>query len=281
MNETLSPRFAGSRMHVLDWLDGGDFETSMNEMLRGTGFLVPRSGRRIPSGWNDPAEAQIGRECGGLVSDPINVRLLNWWLAKTRGAKLPNWDLAAAAIYAGGRPGLVLAEAKAHVEEFTNEAAGQRTGAHPENVATINAAIGEARDALAKLAPKVAISREHWYQLSNRIAFAWKLASEGIATALIYVGFTGDEGMARVGEPLRSSRHWRETIALTEEVLPADIWEREIDCGAAPLWLLIRSRPCLRQSVLKNSFEGFSGFDDHGMPSDREFWSELLPDEKF
>jgi len=52
---------AGSRMHVLDWLDCGTFITSINRMLRPTGFLVPQSGNRMPRGWHDPREARLGR----------------------------------------------------------------------------------------------------------------------------------------------------------------------------------------------------------------------------
>jgi hypothetical protein len=36
-----SDRAAGSRMHVLDWLDGGTFVSSINQMLQPSEFFVP------------------------------------------------------------------------------------------------------------------------------------------------------------------------------------------------------------------------------------------------
>lgn len=83
-------RAAGSRMHVLDWLDGGRFVSSINKMLRPTGLFVPQSGKRMPWGWDRPDEARLGRECGSLIDDCLNATLLDWWLVKLRGANVPN-----------------------------------------------------------------------------------------------------------------------------------------------------------------------------------------------
>jgi hypothetical protein len=52
-------RAAGSRMHVLDWLDGGTFIPSINEVLRPTGLFVRQSGRRMPKGWDSPDELRL------------------------------------------------------------------------------------------------------------------------------------------------------------------------------------------------------------------------------
>src|SRR5687768_17514962 len=93
--------------------------------------------------------------------------------------------------HSGSNPALVLIEAKAHVQEFTNGAAGQPANINSENRERIGRAISEARDALSRHANEIGISRDSWYQFSNRVAFAWKLASEGTPTALIYLGFTG------------------------------------------------------------------------------------------
>jgi hypothetical protein len=53
-------RTAGSRMHVLDWLDGGMFIPAINEMLHPTELFVPRRGKRMPRGWNSTDEARLG-----------------------------------------------------------------------------------------------------------------------------------------------------------------------------------------------------------------------------
>ena len=71
-------------------------------------------------------------------------------------------------------------------------------------------AIQEASDALSRHAAGVKISSDSWYQFSNRVSFAWKLASHGIPTALIYLGFLGDKGIST--DHLRDHEHWRETV---------------------------------------------------------------------
>jgi hypothetical protein len=101
--------------------------------------------------------------------------------------------------------------------------------------------------ALVREAEGVRISSTAWYQFSNRVAFAWKVASQGVPTVLIYLGLTGDRGIS--SDPLRDNDHWRETVLnSTREFFFPSLWERPIHCNGTPLWLLIRSRPCIRQS---------------------------------
>jgi hypothetical protein len=94
-------------------------------MLRPTQLFVPQSGKRMPRGWDNTDEARLGKECGALIDESLNATLLNWWLVNVGGANVPNWDLACEAMHHGNRPALVLAEAKAHVKEFLDGAAGQ------------------------------------------------------------------------------------------------------------------------------------------------------------
>jgi hypothetical protein len=231
-------------MHILDWLDGGTFVPSINEMLRPTGFFVPQSAQRMPTGWDDPTEARLGKECGALLDTSLNTALLNWWLSVTAGANVPNWDLACASRTCGDREGIVLVEAKAHVRELSD--AGKQPG-NEANDARIRAAIKEAGEALGGPAAGINLTADSHYQFANRIAFAWKLASEGIPAVLMYIGFTENRGIS--AEPLKDGDHWQRTVLdATREALPQSFWEREIDCGKAPLWLVTRSQPCIRQS---------------------------------
>ena len=239
----------GSRMHILDWLDGGQFIPGVNGMLRPTELFVPQSGKRMPRGWDNTDEARLGRECGALIDDNLNAILLNWWLVNANGANIPNWDLACEALFHGRKPALALVEAKAHVREFTNEDGGQR-GQNAGNQERITQAIEEARAGLSLCTPGVWISSGNWYQFSNRIAFAWKLASHGIPTVLIYLGFLNDNGIGN--DPLRDHEHWRETVLQsTHDIFPATLWERSVDINGTPLWFLIRSLPCTRQSHVR------------------------------
>jgi hypothetical protein len=233
-------------MHLLDRLDSGTFVPSINEMLQPTELFVPQSGKRMPRGWDNTDEARLGKECGALIDDSLNATLLKWWLANVVGANVPNWDLACEALYHGHKPALVLAEAKAYVKEFTYGATGHGSE-NADNQKRIAAAIEEARADLSRHVPGVKISSDNWYQFSNRIAFAWKVASDGIPTALIYLGFVGDKGIST--EPFRDHEHWRDTVLnSTREIFPASLWERPIDIKGTPLWFLVRSLPCTRQS---------------------------------
>lgn len=120
-----------------------------------------------------------------------------------------------------------------------------RAPGNPDNHARIAGAIDEARSAINSCVPGTAISANEWYQLANRVAFAWKLAASGVPTVLLYLAFTGDAG---VGVPFQDDADWSRTMMATSAVLPTSAWGRRIDCDAAPLWLLIRSKPCLRQT---------------------------------
>jgi hypothetical protein len=245
--------FRGSRMHVLDWVDGagGSFHASLNALLDGTHFRVAEGCRILPVSTSSPQEARLGKNCGGLLTSDQNRMLRDWWLVRQRGANVPNWDLACHASFTdrqtADQSGLVLIEAKANVPEFTEGEGGKLAG-NAENDAQIARAITEAQDAFRSDGWDIKISRDRWYQLSNRIAFAWKLASMGVPTVLIYLGFTRDEGIRDVGEPIRDEEHWRGLVMSVQNVVPPNMWGTEIRVAGTPLHLLIRTLPCVRQS---------------------------------
>lgn len=238
-------------MHVLDWVEGRgrDFPASLNDLIQAAGARVGQDDAWMPRGRTDPAEACLARPCERLVPLDVSKRLRAWWLGRDHPlANEPNWDLAATARFDDGRKGIVLVEAKAHLAELAAEAKGKTAG-HPENDASIGRAITETATALGGADAGVNLSRDSHYQFANRIAFAWKLASLGLPTVLIYLGFTGDLGIRDRGEPLRDDRHWREAVLQhTQGVLPPVFFERPIDLSGTPLLILIRSLGCVRQS---------------------------------
>jgi len=144
-------------------------------------------------------------------------------------------------------------EAKANAAElktdgkFLNPQASKRS---IENYGRIGLAIEEANAALNKKFTGINISRDRNYQLCNRIAFAWKIASLGLPVVLMYLGFTGDEGIAYVGEPIKNHAHWEKLMQLyTSGLLPKGFSERWVDCGPASFRMIVRS-----QHVLEPSF---------------------------
>ena len=246
-----SPR--GSRTHVLDWLErpDGDFPNSLAALLQPTGAVIDPTGPWLPLGTASPAEALLDRPGGPQLLPPeVRTRLRRWWLAVDHPkASGPNWDLAAAATFPGNRRGLVLIEAKAHVGELCCDGKRSDPTTNAANHLRIGGAIVEASQALDGVVAGVRLSHQSHYQFANRVAFAWKLAREGIPTALIYLGFSGDETIGKLSSSIRNSAHWRAVMAAhTRHVLPPAIWERDIGTNGVPLWLLMRSRPVLRHS---------------------------------
>lgn len=117
----------------------------------------------------------------------------------------------------------------------------------------IGRCIHEARDALREYVPTIAIDRDSNYQLSNRIASAWKLADCGMPVVLLYLGFTGDEGMAPEGQPFRDCAHWEAIVrSHLEDVGAATLPEAEIVlANGCPVRFRIGSLNAQRESVLK------------------------------
>lgn len=151
-----------------------------------------------------------------------------------------------------GRPGIILVEAKANVPELSiagKPLDSNASAASVENHQRIGLAVNETCAQLQRISAATAISRDSHYQLSNRVAFAWKLASLGVPSVLVYLGFSGDDGIADAGTPFTDSSHWKEVFAAyAHSVVPKDLFERRIDCGAAPAWFLVRSRPVIEAS---------------------------------
>lgn len=245
---------AGSRMHMLDWVEGlaGPFRDSLNTLIAPTGAKLLPSAKWMPYSSTEQGrrEARLMID-DGFISELRQSALRAWWLGggDPRGNE-PNWDLAATAVWPDGREGLVLIEATAHAGELSEAGKEPPPKAAPrrhENHQSIGAAIKDARDALGGAEAGVNISRDRHYQLSNRIAFAWKLARLGTPVALVYLGFCGDKGMGPGF--LRSESHWREVFeAHARPVFPRNMLEREIPCGMASFWLLVRARMAVRHS---------------------------------
>jgi hypothetical protein len=241
----------GSRKHILDWLELGrqPFRTSLNQLLTGTGAEVRETDTWLPNSSKSPREARLGSDGLGVLTPNMQHQLTNWWLAHALGANTPNWDLATGASI-NGRNGLVLVEAKAHIGEL--EMAGKRfrkmdpkasKDRHERSEANherIGIAIKEACDALSSQIRGICINRDSHYQVSNRIAFTWKLASLGIPVVLIYLAFLNDKGMPT---PFSDDTPIRNYLS---SVFP--FLERTIDCGLASMQVLVRSRPVLAVS---------------------------------
>lgn len=253
----------GSRRHILDWVESPQFLDDFTAMLAAA-EARPEANKWLPKGHSDATEARLETFGPLHLRDAIDWNAVSdWWLAHKRGANTPNWDLAAVCKFEN-RPGLALVEAKANVPELSSgpkrlspKAKDPKTNRKNRTAANhdrIREAIASASRELAALDPSVNLSIDSHYQLANRLAFAWKLASLGLPVVLVYLGFTGDKGIADAGEPIRDDAHWNDVFV--EHCRPAvarSLFNRKLVVNITPLWFLIRSRCVLNQSTPRPS----------------------------
>jgi hypothetical protein len=244
--------YRGSRKHILDWVEQPRFLPELLDLALPVECRVSGQSQWLPMGYRMTAEARL--DTFGPRALPDNSAwqtIRSWWLQHERGANTPNWDIALSCDVED-RPGLILVEAKANEPELSEAGKGcdaSSSQASRDNHARIATAINEARHALEPQLPGICIARDSHYQLSNRIAFAWKLASLGIPTVLIYLGFTADVGITDVGTPFSDDAHWSRIFeAHLRQVCPSPLVGRSVDAGPACFWLLARSRAVLEPS---------------------------------
>jgi hypothetical protein len=122
----------------------------------------------------------------------------------------------------------------------------QKSRANHERIC---AAIAEAGRALAALELTTKFTAVSHYQLANRLAFSWKLASLGIPVALTYLGFLGDRGIGNVGLPFTDADNWHDTFkAHALPLICLETPEVSASKRGLPFWFAVRSRSVLTQS---------------------------------
>lgn len=194
--------------------------------------------RWAPRGFLDPDEAKLG-ETAGFLSEADRTMLTSWWLAQRGAANIPNWDLVSTCRI-NNRDGLVLIEAKAHEGELSADRCG---ATNQDNLKQIKKALAEANVAWNALASGAALSANSHYQLSNRFAFAWKLATMGIPVVLIYLGFLDAHEIDYGGRILlRDHTQWRRRVlAQSKGIVPETVWGKTFDVGGTALTVAIKS----------------------------------------
>jgi hypothetical protein len=191
----------------------------------------------VPGGLLNHAEAKLG-ECSSFLTPEIREELTSWWLINRRGANTPNWDIVSTCTLEG-KEGLILIEAKAHDLELKCDGKSEGDAGNDRQILS---AIGGANQALNGIVPGWAITRDSHYQLSNRFAWAWKVASLGVPVILVYLGFLGADEMSRCGQPFSSDQEWKSLMMdHAAELVPEAAWERRLQTGGAPMWATIRT----------------------------------------
>lgn len=183
-------------------------------------------------------EARLDRHTG-FVCSAVQTELRNWWLAEQRGnPPTPTWDIASTCTIEGRR-GLLLVEAKAHHNELEN---GATKAKNEDNRRSIGSAIAEANKALGHITGSHwGLSKDHHFQLSNRFAFSWKLASKKVPVVLVYLGFLHAREVDDLGQPFADAADWVTAVKdHARAVADEDCWNKRLLVGGTPL------RPSIR-----------------------------------
>jgi hypothetical protein len=232
----------GSRLRCLLLTEGDDNLVARRIAALAAPFATvePEPGGWLPRGFTDPRELDLAREDSLLGADRDEV--VRWWLATARSARTPSWDIASRALVSR-RPGMILVEAKAHAGELS---AGGGRSTDAGNQERIAAAIRSANEGLESALPGWGLVYDRHYQLSNRFAWAWKLASLGLDVVLVYLGFLGCTEMVGC-RLLGDSDTWNSAVREhARGVVPEQAWGRRIAVGDGSLLPLIRTAriPC-------------------------------------
>ncbi len=230
----------GSRLRCLELTGGAPTEVAQRLTALAAPWGRIEAGRDswAPRGIDNDEEALLG-EALHLLCRHDRESLLDWWLADRANANTPNWDIAATATI-DDREGLLLVEAKAHGKELKRE---DCSGAGEKNRPRIAAAIQEANDALNRVLSGWRLSCDSHFQLSNRFAWAWKIASLGMPVVLVYLGFLNDVEVDDLGPPFSGAAAWRAAVLdYANDIVPEKAWRETLMVGDIPLRARISSR---------------------------------------
>ncbi len=233
----LAREFKGSRLRCLmaTSLSRTAVASFLQKLVAPYAEVTPQDIWR-PRRFLDPDEARLG-ESPEFLPHEIRQELTSWWLRVPERANTPNWDIVSTCRFDGGTPGLILVEAKAHTAEL--HASGKPLG-NAENDAQIRGAIQEASDALGGPEAGWSLTADRNYQLSNRFAWAWKVASLGVPALLAYLGFLDADEMP--SGAFRTAEQWRQ--CLLEHAagsVPERAWETRLLAADSFVVPLIRA----------------------------------------
>lgn len=240
---------SGSRARCVLFTEGDREEVArrLTAIVAPHAVVNPECHVWAPNGLSDPAEGKLG-ETPPFLSSKQREEISNWWLAvRHPKANSPNWDIISQATI-GGQRGLILVEAKAHDQELITEEKGKPLAAKASpgscsNHKRIGTCIDEASQALSSASGLVwHLSRDSHYQMSNRFAWSWKVATMGLPVVLVYLGFVKADEMNRRGLPFDDHEQWKQLVESQSQTLfPNAVWGKSWGVNGTAFIPLIRS----------------------------------------
>ena len=229
----------GSQPRCVLFMDGEREEVAarLTELVDISDVLVSPTDTWMPGGKSAPDEVELDK-VDGLLPPEIQQVLRQWWLAvRIRTTRTPVWDIASTCNIKG-KQGLILVEAKAHENELPTQGKRLDNNASEnsqENHEQIGRAITEAnRELQSEIGGEWNISRDNHYQLSNRFAWSWKLASLNIPVVLVYLGFLRAYEMTDRGDPFHYLSEWESSLkAHVQGKVDNTVWGKCLYIGEA------------------------------------------------
>lgn len=235
----------GSKYSIIKLVESPDFIGKINKLILATGAKITIYDNWMPKSIRLDKEGELNDFLRYNFSQELSASITNWWLKVD--ATTPNWDLISTCSINGVK-GILLVEAKAHVDEIKNEEKGKQLDHNAsENSKKNHKKIGHAIDAasenLKTLVSEINISRDKCYQLSNRIAHAWWLANQGVPVVLVYLGFLNCDDMIDGKRILfTKDEEWQECFSNHAKLVGADeLIGKWVDCGRSKFMLLSKS----------------------------------------
>lgn len=232
----------GSRPRCVMLCDGENEQVALRlaQLVGRPEVEVSASDHWYPQGRCNPEEIQLDKVINSyFLPRDIQKQLQKWWLIKKiTTSPTPKWDIASTCRIEG-KKGLLLIEAKAHSAELT---ARSYLKSKSENSYQIERAIKAANEGLEKSTglPWNLTTHDH-YQISNRFAWSWKLASLKFPVVLIYLGFLDANDM-KGKELFNSEEDWRKVLSdYCKGVVPMDCLGKKILIEGTPILPLIKT----------------------------------------
>jgi len=235
----------GSRHSVIKLVESNDFIANVNKLIKATKAKITVYDNWMPKSLHHVKEAQLKDFLRYNFTPQLSADIVSWWLHKNSTS--PNWDLISTCTINGKR-GILLVEAKAHWDELDKESHGKKIKSEAsanskKNHEKIAEAINEANTIIKNTYPQINISRDNCYQLSNRVAHAWWLASQGIPVVLVYLGFLNCYDMDYNKRRLfKNDEDWQTCFNEHAQNVGVDtITDNWVDCGESEFITICRS----------------------------------------
>ena len=250
------PQDLGSYRHMLDLVSSPGFEPILNCLLANTGARIAKPDHRCPRGRGNPAEWSEKELEEYLTATPLPFGVTiawDWWFPYRTGRnQSPNWDLICP-MEVEGNSGLLIVEGKARTGELNpNDAKRPPTGTAESlaNDLSIRLRVSETNLALGDLGiGRFRLSTADHYQLANRLTYLNKLATLGLPTILLYLGWL-DSPDWPLNQRITDGSHWQRLMtAYMNDLVPSGFVEAPHRPNGVPMRMIVRSLPASEVSV--------------------------------